>query len=773
MPQQVTTSVQNNFTKGLVTEFTGLNFPENASTDCDNVEFSIIGDVARRVGIDAESNYSSQVQSTASQGISTYVWNNAGGDGNSRLVVKQIGGTIYFYNSSNATESSPLSSQLLGTSVSLSSFLAYGGTLNLTNECQYADGNGYLFIYHPNCDPIYVTYTSGVVTGRRITIETRDFRGVDDGLAVSERPPGLSSTHLYNLQNQGWVLGSTWGATSTTTNNFAAGGSLVFTVAAGLTITPGENIVMSSPLDIVVPPGVPTSGTMTGTVASYAGTTLTVNITSLSDPVLVSYTGSNWSISPSNVGPINTWFSAVGVIPSNADVWWYYKDNTGVFNPAVTADNVTVSSGRAPQGHYILQEFYQNRAGTSSVSGMLNVTTTVRPRTGCWFQGRVWYTGTDNNFPASSNALAYSWTENIYFSKVVTAVSDFGVCYQQNDPTSENFFDLLPTDGGVIVIQGCGSIHKLFPIQNGLLVFASNGVWFITGSQGIGFTANDYTITKISSIRSISSTSFVDVNGLPYFWNEEGIYNVEPAEKGGLSVESITVSTILSFYSEIPLQSKKYVRGSYDPINYTIRWIYRDSNETSSTDRYYFDRVMNYNIYNKAFYPYTIDTSFTRIVGIEYVIGSGGTNSPLPMFKYLISVDNSSTTFANDTDGVFHDWEFTGTPVEYESYFVTGYALRGQAQKRFQMPYVYVFSNSEESTAYKIQGMWDYAIARESGRWSTSQLINISNPRFGITHRRHRIRGSGLVLQIRVTSVDSMPFSIIGWSTYETVNQGI
>jgi len=51
-----------------------------------------------------------------------------------------------------------------------------------------------------------------------------------------------------------------------------------------------------------------------------------------------------------------------------------------------------------------------------------------------------------------------------------------GNCYQVNDPTSDQLFDLLPTDGGVIVIQGCGSIYKLFPLQNALLVFAANGV---------------------------------------------------------------------------------------------------------------------------------------------------------------------------------------------------------------------------------------------------------------------------------------------------------
>ena len=51
MPIVPSASIENNFTAGLKTEFTGLNFPENAATDCDNVIFDMPGDVTRRLGI--------------------------------------------------------------------------------------------------------------------------------------------------------------------------------------------------------------------------------------------------------------------------------------------------------------------------------------------------------------------------------------------------------------------------------------------------------------------------------------------------------------------------------------------------------------------------------------------------------------------------------------------------------------------------------------------------------------------------------------------------
>jgi len=80
MPQQITSSVENNFTKGFITESTGLNFPENAATDTDNCEYTLIGDVDRRLGIDLEANavISLPVDRT-NKAISTYKWNNVGG----------------------------------------------------------------------------------------------------------------------------------------------------------------------------------------------------------------------------------------------------------------------------------------------------------------------------------------------------------------------------------------------------------------------------------------------------------------------------------------------------------------------------------------------------------------------------------------------------------------------------------------------------------------------------------------------------------------------
>jgi hypothetical protein len=777
MTNQTVTSVENNFTKGLITDSTGLNFPENAATDTDNCEYTLIGDVVRRLGIDKETNGTTFSVTTTGVACSTYKWNNVGGDGLTQFAVAQVGGILYFYNISTATNASPLSTKKLVASIDMTPYRVGTADELSTQECQYTDGNGYLFVFHPACDPFYCTYDSGTLSSSSVTIQIRDFVGTKETPVtdVSNRPTVLNSDHKYNLLNQGWTAGSGSKSGLTVTDNPNVGtGAKVFTMAAtGLGFIVGDIVSIKTTSDKVIGGQFIAAGTsvMNGSVTGYTGTTLNVTVTG----DLLAARGANagpYNITSTGAGYIDTWFTATSNYPSNADVWWYYKDATDVFNPASTIANVTASSGPAPRGHYLLNAFNLDRSLASAVPNLTVVATAKRPRTGAWFQGRIWYAGVDDSQAAGGTSDYYTWTDQIYFSQVVTTPQDFGKCYQQNDPTSQQLFDLLPTDGGVISTPGMGAVYKLFPIVNGMLIFASNGVWFLTGSQGIGFAATDYTITKLSSIQSVSGTSFVDVQGLPYFWNDEGIYQVIPQQGGGgLAVQSITVGVLEMFYNEIPLSSKRKARGYYHPLDFTIQWVYKDTEATDITDSYKFNRILNFNVYNKAFFPYSVAISPSAIAGILYVAGPGGTNTPEPMFKYLATTA-STITWADEHDDDYMDWSSL-TPTDYTSYFVTGYRLRGQAIRKFQVQYIQTwFRTNGGSTHYNIQSIWDFANSGNSGRWSTIQQVNSGLGHYDTGYRRHKVRGHGYALQFKISSVSGKPFDLQGWAAVDTVNTG-
>lgn len=770
MPQQLAVAVENNFTKGFVTESTGLNFPENAATDTDNCEYTLIGDVMRRLGVDYEEGHIITSVDRTGSAVNQYKWNNVGGDGSTQVVVVQIGSTLYFFRSSTATVSSPLSARFI-TSVSILSFIATGGSFDITKCCEFTDGNGYLFVFHPSCDPVYISYTApSALTASVISISIRDFAGIFDGLADNLRPSTAVGNnnlpHYYNILNQGWSSANPWSAASSSSVLAGTGGK-VFTVAAGITGIAGGQTIVCNGYAILFGGQRLVVTTLSGTVTSYVGTTLTVNITSMSGTV---NTYTDWEIVPISISYITTFVGGIGQYPSNSDQWWRFKNTSGVFDPVTTIGNVTSGTGPAPKGHFLLKAFIQDRATPSTFTSLTTISTTARPTNGTWFQGRVWYTGVNAAFPATGTASFTTWTENIYFSQVVNKPEDFGKCYQINDPTSEDLFDILPTDGGVMVIQGSGPIYKLFPTMNGLLVFAANGVWFITGSQGIGFSAIDYTITKISSIPSISSTSYVDVVGLPYFWNEDGIYQVQSQQNGSLAVVPITVGTIETFYDEIPLSSKRNARGAYHPIEYVIQWIYKDTEATSVSDSFSYNKILNFNTYNKAFFPYTVDNSADSINGICYVTGPGGLNTTDPAFKYFTTSNLLNGSFSDIHDTDYVDWG----GINYSSYFITGYKLRGQAIKRFQPQYIQLWSRlSDTAGSYQIQGIWDYAASGNSGRYSSPNTVETpTNAQFLSFYRRHKIRGHGYALQFKVMSVNSKPFDIIGWAVVDTVNAG-
>lgn len=218
MSRKAATQVENNFTKGLITEATALNFPENAATETFNCVFDSTGRVTRRLGIDYEVGVDKTLIHTkeTDQVFTEYVWNAASGNGNISFLVQQIGSTIYFFYTGDSTTVTP---NRKSHTIDLNVFLPGSSTENpAIYPCQYAFANGNLVIVSKAINPFFVQYDSDTdtFTETEIRIKFRDFDGVDDGLEITERPVMSVSTmassnpeHYYNLLNQGWYAGRT------------------------------------------------------------------------------------------------------------------------------------------------------------------------------------------------------------------------------------------------------------------------------------------------------------------------------------------------------------------------------------------------------------------------------------------------------------------------------------------------------------------------------------------------------------------------------------
>lgn len=711
MARKAQVSVTNNFRGGLLTEETGLNFPENACTETLNCIHDEKGRTKRRLGFDFEVDYDTQTVDRTGKVICGYTWNNVAGDGSLSLRVTQIGDTLYFY---NVVDTTALSQGLLATTIDLNTYATSVDVDPGLNECQFASGQGYLVVTHPQCEPFYVSFDvdTETATGTAITLNIRDFEGVDDSLDIDERPTasvaGLTATHKYNLFNQGWYFDSN----------------------AALT----------------------------------------------------------------------AWDTAFTTMPSNSDVWWYFKNSSDAFDTATVA-NVTTGNAPAPRGHYILDVHNQDRSDVSGIATIDAVTTgTTRVSVVAFMGGRVFYSGL--------NSAGFS--SKIYFSQLITDPSAFGACYQSNDPTSEELSDLLPSDGGEISIFGIESVVALVPLAHVLLVFATNGIWGVTGSDGLGFKANDFTVTKISSIAAVNAASIIDIQGFPYWWNLDGIYRLLPGDgdTSGFSVESITDGTIKSYFDEIPIASRLLARGVYNPIQKVARWIFRSEAPSSPEEGYEFDRILTYNKLTESFFPWTVEESDVFIHDILLIKGEGGTQDVLPItdsegftvfsdlmgdlvssftlntflitpqFKYLVSAgepDVAEFTFAETISPTYKDWySYDLVGIDFTSTFTVGYMIHSDTQRFFQSNYVFVFLESEDNSSCFMRGLWEWTNSASSKRWSNPQQIY--NPNLlhrDINFRRLKVRGKGRALQLMFTSEVGRPFTIVGWSIFETQNAGL
>lgn len=222
MPRNIGAVIGNNLSKGLITEATGMNFPENAVTDAENVVFNPSGSVERRKGFDVEGGAIAKSYQSSEGIIKEFLWRSVARTGGYSFLVVQMGDEIHFY---EVTQHDSLSQQIRIEAILLQNYKAPGATDIHRDPVSLASGAGYLFIAHPKCDPIMVKYNSDtdIFEQARVEIMIRDFEGVQDGLGIVENPVNLSDTHHYNLMNQGWNKEVRVGTVS---NEIGSGGPL-------------------------------------------------------------------------------------------------------------------------------------------------------------------------------------------------------------------------------------------------------------------------------------------------------------------------------------------------------------------------------------------------------------------------------------------------------------------------------------------------------------------------------------------------------------------
>jgi hypothetical protein len=489
-----------------------------------------------------------------------------------------------------------------------------------------------------------------------------------------------------------------------------------------------------------------------------------------------------------------------GRYPANTKSWIYGKDSNDDFS-ATVLNKQDFGNSPAPKGSFVIDPF---------------IPTSFRPKACAFFAGRAWYAGLP-----SSELLG-----TVFFSQVLDDVSKVGNCYQTNDPTSEVISDLLDSDGGTIEIPEAGEIVSLQPLGRGIMVFATNGVWFISGIDS-GFTAANYSVDRITNVGCFAAKSIVPIEDAIIYWSNGGVYAITPANSIEYSARNISDQNIKNFYQDIPVLGKLYVEGSYNATDKIIYWMYSNTlSSTTSGGRYNKDTVLAYDINLQSWYWFSLNTTvgvipisiettketnsegetYNVLAGIDEVfVGTDNVVATVPtvsgtrkIFKILtlhpVTNNEYSVTFSDfintrDSSTKFKDWySFNNMGAEEECYFVTGYNMGGVGPARAKTAqYLTVFLKRTE-TSFDVNGnpinesscllqtRWDFTDNSGAGKWSPEVQVyrqlrpffvagaGLFDDGYPLVISKNKLRGRGKAVQFKYAAETGKDMKIVGWT---------
>ena len=498
--------------------------------------------------------------------------------------------------------------------------------------------------------------------------------------------------------------------------------------------------------------------------------------------------------------------------------WFAAKNSSGNFS-VTEFDKIQAGSTLITNGHYILDFFEKNRNTASGLTGLPTTSETTRFSCVAAFQNRMFYSGL--NSEENSNVILFSKSLEPLVTGIASDTSSLGICHQVNDPTSENFYDLLETDGGEIRIPEAYGIKVLHPFNNSLYVFAENGVWLIKGIDDV-FTATGYAVIKLTSVGIVNASSFISADGVPFWWSQFGIHTLSfDSQTFQSSEQNISIGTIQTLFDNISNTAKNKVSAIFDRTNKRIFWAYPNNSETV------FAKVNNLLILDtelQAFYTWSISDAAAntpQVLALSYYSGfsaedvdfgviDSSDNTVVDSSSNAVVVMRSSETDTGDPyivalvkDPVTNKLTmatFTGTSfldwgsANYVSFAETGYDFMGDVMFDKNAPYLQVLLKQtetgwtgDEATGYDpirpssilVSSYWDFkrtnTATQQGYRLKYFPVVNpgdlssFNYPK-SVVQTRLKIRGKGKSMRFRFESEEGKDFHLLGFSVIHARN---
>ena len=816
--------------KGLHTESNQLGWPEGYTTYERNYELLRDGSRRRRKGLAKEAggaDYFTIARLYGADKVQTHIWRNVAGDPSQDFYVLRCGDYLYFGDAAETVSTTWLEGD--NSSVYLPLFFVDGATTEQTTNAPvtFSQGRGRLLVSGQYIYPFYVDYENGQIKATRIIIKIRDFTTLEDGTAIDNEPGTLSEDHYYNLLNRGWTntyldshksdLSRYPGRNSIWWRGFRRKGDS--TVGANSVRPDDYNKEWNSdklaaeafgqssaPVgSLFLDPTNTEGGTTSGSTES------TVNISTWTEdvgPGDVDY----WDVTITTdaahgyaVGDtfaiVNNKFSYFARFPSErkkvTDEW--VEDDFQTIVDASLDGTWTALAGTT--GSTLVFRWRTSHAGRLDgfleqydALGQVGVpgsesSTILRRSTGAvhgdswqavaWFAGRAWYAGMLNS----------EFNDYVFFSQVVDGPEKYGKCYQQADPTDENYNALVSTDGGHLIIPGMGGVIGMESLRNSLILFGRDGVWSIEGGQG-GFTPESFRVRKLSESGASSIDGVLKVEDTMMYTGSGGIYIIAPNQYTGLlEVQNVIKDTIQTYWTSIQTEQQKHVQAMYDDAQRRVYLLY------GATDASYaMSNMLIFDVDAQAWFVYEFESSGDYALltgGAIPAVDDASTNKKMK-FIYTSRQDRVVVADFDQSDFVDFNGNESPTPIMF-----TGWEGLGDPQSRKQAPIITVFNGRTETGlesdgaggynavnpgSTRMQGWWDFTTditedPREAvtGKKTDRQEV-YRNPRhwapitpfdmngYPVLVTRNKLRGRGRVLQLRFEGKAGHDSHILGYT---------
>lgn len=530
---------------------------------------------------------------------------------------------------------------------------------------------------------------------------------------------------------------------------------------------------------------------------------------------------------------IDEYEASASVYPSNAQQWFIGKNSLNNFDPAELL-KIDTGTTQVPRGRFTIDALVGSKDGRAhsiaalvspiDFDGLHDEKASSGWTANAFFAGRVFYAGERNQ----------KRPNGVYFSKSLQSPRDSGSFFQEADPTSENISDLIATDGGVIYITEADRIRRLVPFGAGLLVMASNGIWFLYGGEG-GFTASNYSVEKISSTGILSPQTVIEADQAILFWAENSIHAIQ-AGQGLPVITDLGEDTILTFYNAIPLEVRDLAMGGYDPVSKTAVWMYTDEIDPDASDSQ-FTRALLLNLRTGGFTKY----SFTDVAdGSEFWgVGPGFAariavvaqeeeqlflndevtpvtlNDDVTLLYVLDSVTSSTALsglrmkflwidgrpgnmgirLVEPNSLTFKDFGTMDETSDYVSYVEAFDANLGDLQRKKQVTYLHSFFNRTEvgfdedlvarhQSGCMVSARWDWHNTGTGNRWGTPQKAYRYRRSYApvssddtydtgesVVYTKLKIRGQGRAVRYYYESESGKDFQLLGYNTSFTADE--